>query len=244
MALCVKESGTWRNITTQCVKQSGTWRTIVDACIKNSSTWRCYGFTAPTVSISASPTSITIGESTTLTWTSTRASSVVSSNFGASVVSGSQSVTPGSTGSVSYNITVGNSYANSSPATTTVTVAEPPLGAFYEGGYIISKSGGTALLVAPSSSEVDRTWTSRGDSNTRAQAVSGCSGWFVPDCFTLRCCGYACRTYWDSYDSGQYWTNQSHGSPYAINIRMGNGLPSNDQRNGPRRVRSMRYVSY
>ena len=44
MALCVNQSGTWREITTQCVKQSSTWRDISLGCINQSGTWRCYGF--------------------------------------------------------------------------------------------------------------------------------------------------------------------------------------------------------
>lgn len=44
MALCVNQSGTWREITTNCVNVSGTWRNIETGCINQSGTWRCYGF--------------------------------------------------------------------------------------------------------------------------------------------------------------------------------------------------------
>ena len=47
MALCINQSGTWRNITTLCVNQSGTWRNITTGCINESSTWRKFGFSAP-----------------------------------------------------------------------------------------------------------------------------------------------------------------------------------------------------
>lgn len=40
MALCINQSGTWRNITTLCVNESGTWRNIVTGCINESGTWR------------------------------------------------------------------------------------------------------------------------------------------------------------------------------------------------------------
>lgn len=42
MALCINQSGTWRNITTQCVNQSGTWRKVATGCINQSGTWRMF----------------------------------------------------------------------------------------------------------------------------------------------------------------------------------------------------------
>jgi len=43
MALCVNDSGTWRDITTLCVNDSGTWREVTAGCINQSGTWRCFG---------------------------------------------------------------------------------------------------------------------------------------------------------------------------------------------------------
>ena len=43
-ALCINDSGTWRNAGTVCVNQSGTWRTITTGCINDSGTWRQFGF--------------------------------------------------------------------------------------------------------------------------------------------------------------------------------------------------------
>ena len=45
MALCVNDSGTWREIPTLCVNNSGTWRETATGCINQSGTWRCFGFT-------------------------------------------------------------------------------------------------------------------------------------------------------------------------------------------------------
>lgn len=42
MALCINQSGTWRNITTQCVNESGVWRNINIGCIRESGTWRLF----------------------------------------------------------------------------------------------------------------------------------------------------------------------------------------------------------
>lgn len=47
MSICVRQSGTWRDITkATCVKQSGTWRASQCVCINQSGSWRqvcCYG---------------------------------------------------------------------------------------------------------------------------------------------------------------------------------------------------------
>ena len=59
---------------------------------------------APTVSLTADSTSLLAGDSTTLRWTSTNATSVVDSSFGAQQVSGSLVVTPPAT--TTYTITV------------------------------------------------------------------------------------------------------------------------------------------
>jgi len=72
-----------------------------------------------TVRLTVARSSITAGESVTLTWTSTNATSVVSSNFGATAVSGTKSVSPAAT--TTYSITVRGSSGDKT-ATVTVTV--------------------------------------------------------------------------------------------------------------------------
>jgi hypothetical protein len=74
---------------------------------------------APSVSLSASPTTITVGQSSTLTWSSTNATSCVGSNFDASATSGSAVVAPTVTTSYSAKCT-GN--GGSATALATVTV--------------------------------------------------------------------------------------------------------------------------
>ena len=44
MALCINQSGTYRNITTLCINQSGTYRNITAGCINQAGTYRCFGF--------------------------------------------------------------------------------------------------------------------------------------------------------------------------------------------------------
>ncbi|HEY8085182.1 MAG TPA: galactose oxidase-like domain-containing protein, partial [Methylophilaceae bacterium] len=77
------------------------------------------GGSAPTASLSASPTTITSGHSSTLTWSSTNATSCSGTGFTASGTSGSTSVSP--TATTTYTVTC-NGAAASATASTTVTV--------------------------------------------------------------------------------------------------------------------------
>lgn len=126
------------------------------------------------------------------------------------------------------------------------TAANAPLGAFAEGGYVICKSTGIAWIVAPISSEVSRNWYSRNDANTRAQQVSGCTGWFVPSCNQLQSPGYACRTYWDSYSSSAYWSSTENypGSYDALYVNFTNSFLNTGLKSTPICVRSFRCVTY
>ena len=120
----------------------------------------------------------------------------------------------------------------------------PALGAAGEGGYIICKSGGTAWIVAPSSAEVSRTWNGLNDANTRAQQVSGCTGWFVPSCGQLKNPGYTCRTYWDSYTNCCYWTSTAINSNHAWLMRFHTGTTNSLYKLNTVCVRAFRCVSY
>lgn len=71
---------------------------------------------------------------------------------------------------------------------------------------MICASGGNAWIVSPYEAEVSRSWYSRNDPVTRAQQVSGCTGWFTPTLAQYQNPGYTCRTYWDSYSPTNYWT--------------------------------------
>ena len=75
---------------------------------------------AVTASLSASPTSVSLGQSSTLTWKSTNASSCKGTNFTAAGTSGSAVVTPSVTTSYSVTCTDG---ADPATALATVTVA-------------------------------------------------------------------------------------------------------------------------
>ena len=96
---------------------------------------------APSVSIAANPASITVGQSSTLTWLSTNATSCSGTNFTANGTSGSIGVSPQTT--TTYTVScVGSSGTASANATVTVNSAPPPpppsSGKFSIGEQIIS----------------------------------------------------------------------------------------------------------
>ncbi len=83
---------------------------------------------APTVTISANPTSLVLGQSTLLTWSSTNATSCTASNAwtGPEATSGTLSVTPATTGTVSYTLTcTGAGGSASNTASVNVTLPAP-----------------------------------------------------------------------------------------------------------------------
>ena len=150
------------------------------------------------------------------------------------------------------DVASGNAIINTYNFTTESDV--PPLGGATEGGYLICCSSSNLWIVAPSSSEVSRLWPQRNHANTRAQQVSGCSGWFVPSCSQLNNPGYTCRTYWDSYDSStaqssSYWSNTIFDDGWTCQdsyfVRFCNGLVSyGAQSIFCFKVRAFRCVSY
>ena len=82
------------------------------------------GTPAPVVSLSASPSALTTGQSSTLTWSATNATSCTK-NFGSgTAVSGSTSVTPSTTSTYSVTCTGAGGTGSQSA---TVTVTAPPL---------------------------------------------------------------------------------------------------------------------
>jgi hypothetical protein len=119
------------------------------------------------------------------------------------------------TGYVGLNTTGGNTHS--------FTTRNPNLGESFGGGYLICQSGGTRWIVAPASSQVSRNWYNNADANTRAQQVTGCTGWFVPSAGSLYNPGYLCRVYWDSYSPSFYWAGNQVGnySGWTINFNPG-----------------------
>ena len=121
----------------------------------------------------------------------------------------------------------------------------PSLGDSFEGGTLICKNSNIYWIVAPDSSEVSRSWYLRDDASTRAQQVSGCSGWFVPSYAQTQNPGWSCRAYWNITSSVCYWTNcpsgynDSHAQAVNDTFSMLNRVKPISMR-----VRAFRCVSY
>ncbi len=140
------------------------------------------------------------------------------------------------TGFVGVNTTGGVTYS--------FTTSGAALGSVFEGGRLICRAGGTNWVVAPNTSEVSRTWYLRNDANTRAQQVSGCTGWFVPTVTQLQNPGYTCRTFWDSFSSTPYWSSTEHNATNACYVLFNTGTASVSHKNNTFCVRAFRCVTY
>ncbi len=100
----------------------------------------------PTETISAAPASITLGASSTLSWSSTGGATCTASGAwsGAKAGSGSESVTPGAAGSQTYTLNCTAAGGTTSASTVVSVAADPPPAGSSGGG----GAGGTGLLGA------------------------------------------------------------------------------------------------
>jgi len=102
------------------------------------------------------------------------------------------------------------------------SIPDTPLGGEVEGGFLICKSSGTAWIAAPASTEVSRSWYSRNDAITTANAQAACGDWFLPSCGQyVSGPPYACRSFWDSYSSTTYHTTTEYDSNIVWGFNMG-----------------------
>jgi hypothetical protein len=120
------------------------------------------------------------------------------------------------------------------------------LGQSYCGGRIICQTSNTRYIMAPSSSEVVRNWNNRNNAVTRAQAVTGVSGWFVPSKGLMQNPAFKCRSRWDSYINNYYWTNtQAPNTSFACRIDFSqNGLVNCAQKTASYRIRAMKTETF
>ena len=118
------------------------------------------------------------------------------------------------------------------------------LGDAYEGGCLICYSGGTLWIVAPASTEVSRTWYSRDNAVTTANANAACGDWFVPTSGQLQNPGYTCITYWDSYSSRCYWSSTEKDGSAACVVNFSSGSLSSQFKHNSHCVRAFRCVTY
>ena len=128
------------------------------------------------------------------------------------------------------------------------TIPAPALGDSYEGGFVICKASPLRWVVSPRSAEVSRTWYLRDNANTRAQQVSGCTGWFVPTCGQLQNPGYSCRSFWGpspcTSSPARYWSSSENAANHACFVYFTNGLASGYNKPTTLCVRAFRCVTY
>jgi hypothetical protein len=140
--------------------------------------------------------------------------------------------------------TFSNALINTYSFTTTATIPVN-LGDSYEGGFLICKASPLRWVVSPYSAEVTRSWVLRDDANTRAQAVSGCTGWFVPTLTQIQNPGYCCRSFWGPspcYSLTSYWSSTE--GTCRVDFTSGSAYPRNPRGPATYCVRAFRCVTY
>jgi hypothetical protein len=118
------------------------------------------------------------------------------------------------------------------------------------GGNVFRKTTGLIWIVAPSTVQAQcSTWPmgycggDSGDTPNKAQRITGRSGWFIPDIGMLQC-GYACRTYWDSFTGANYWSSTEADQYRAYVVYFLTGTTLSCTKCGLRCVRPFRVVCY
>ena len=119
------------------------------------------------------------------------------------------------------------------------------LGTLVEGGYLFAKQGGLAWIVARNSRQVSRNWVNREDAVTKAQESNACGDWFVPSRTDLQL-AHDCKSFWDNYHSGSYWSSTECNSPCAWSVVFGtgSGTVGLNPKSGLLQVRAFRRVYY
>ena len=127
------------------------------------------------------------------------------------------------------------------------TTVAPELGSSYEGGFLICKASPLRWVVSPYSAEVSREWNNRNDANTRAQQVSGCTGWFVPTKAQLQNPGVLCISFWGPspcHSIARYWSSTEFSAPSGCYVRLCNGGGGYASKTHTDCVRAFRCVTY
>ncbi len=95
------------------------------------------------------------------------------------------------------------------------------------GGYLYCQGGGNNYFVAPFNSQ---TWASHGAGAGNAPSVSPGKPWSTlnqPQLYDA----YTCRSYFDQYSNGRYWSNSKHNGWHICAVDFGNGSQGNYQDN-------------
>ena len=128
------------------------------------------GVSSPTASLTANPTSITAGQSSSLSWSSANATSCTGAGFSTSnAVSGSVSVTPAAT--TTYTVTCTNGSASASANATVTVTAQAPTASLTANPASIT-AGQSSTLTWSSTNATSCTGTGFSTSNAVSGSVS------------------------------------------------------------------------
>jgi hypothetical protein len=141
-------------------------------------------------------------------------------------------------------------------------IAACPVGTtLLDGSRIISKAGGTAYIVAPSSTQVSSAWAG-GQYNSTLVGDKCCicewpglntlliqcgfnpCDWCVPSHSDLFTIGYTCRTNWDTFSASRYWSSTEGNSTCSCTMNFSDGAGNNVLKSGGYNVRAFRRVTY
>jgi len=124
---------------------------------------------------------------------------------------------------------------------------------------IICKSGGTAWIVAPVTTQVSQTWNGTTDTLVGNKCCvcdwsSLCSAlvsagfnpgdWFVPSRTQLQNPGYVCRSKWDSFAGGGYWSSTEVNATVSYYVAYTSGNAEFGSKTLFSCVRAFRCVTY
>ena len=126
----------------------------------------------------------------------------------------------------------------------TPTIQEASVGDVLEDGSIVlQKSNGLALLVAPSSTEVEAIWSKEFAEVFEKLKEQGFnrSQWFVP---TMDQLILAYETIPNEFSATLYWSSTEFSATGAFNVSFVNGSACIDSKSGTGCVRAFRCVTY
>jgi hypothetical protein len=141
-------------------------------------------------------------------------------------------------------------------------IAQCPAGTtLLDGSRIICKAGGTAWIVAPNCTQVTSQWAGGQYNSTQVGAkccicewpalntlMLNCGfnpcDWFIPNITQLNNPGYVCRSQWDTFASGCYWSSTEVSSTNACGLNFVFGCITSFAKSNSFCVRAFRCVTY
>ena len=143
-------------------------------------------------------------------------------------------------------------------AINSLAISCPPGTILPDRSVIICRAGGTAWIIAPSSTQVGQTWNNSTttlvgnkccvcDRPTLCSQMISCGftpgDWFIPTPAQLQNPGYVCRTQWDTFAAACYWSSTEFNSILAVG-GFTSGNTSNCNKGCTDCVRAFRCVTY